>query len=197
MLSKAPEAISIEFFDWFKANKAKEMAESMIKSARTNAGLGECPPPFYTNLSESLNRHLKRKVDRKSPRLSVFVEHMRELAAQQKSQIDAIIQKGSWRLADPFKHLEVLEDVWFTVLDKNDREKKLKKLLSYNLKKEITQPLILAPLQMHLLMQNEQADVDLLGLSSSLEAPVIQKPLSLNFAVLNGNNIQIHEDTLE
>ena len=193
-LSKAAEVISIEFFDWFKANKAKEMAESMIKSARTNAGLGECPPPFYTNLSESLNRHLKRKVDRKSSRLSVFVEQMRELAAHQKSQVEnAIIRKGSWRLADPFKHLEVLEDVWFTVLDKNDREKKLKKLLSYNLK-EIMQPLISAPLQTHLLMQ---ADVNLLGSSSSLETPVIQKPLSLNFAVLNGNNIQIHEDTLK
>ena len=56
------------------------------------------------------------------------------------------------------------------------------------------QPLISAPLQTHLLMQNEQADVNLLGSSSSLETPVIQKQ---NFAVLNGNNIQIHEDTLK
>ena len=30
-----------------------------------------------------------------------------------------------------------------------------------------------------------------------METPAIQKPLSLNFAVLNGNNIQIHEDTLK
>ena len=44
---------------------------------------------------------------------------------------------------------------------------------------------------------NEQADVNFLYSSSSLETPAIQKPLSLNFAVLNGNNIQIHEDTLK
>ena len=48
----------------------------MIKSVRTKAGLGESPSPFYTNLSESLNRHLKRKVDRKQSSLSTFMDHM-------------------------------------------------------------------------------------------------------------------------
>ena len=37
----------------------------MIKSVRVKAGFGENPPPFYTNLSESLNRQLKQKLDRK------------------------------------------------------------------------------------------------------------------------------------
>ena len=62
------------------------------------------------------------------------------------------------------------------------------------------QPLKSTPSQTRLLMQNEvneQADVNFLCSSSSLETPAIQKPLSLNFAVLNGNNIQIHEDTLK
>ena len=45
-----------EFHQWFKMNKAEEISQSMIKSIRQKAGLGDSPPPFYTNLSESLNR---------------------------------------------------------------------------------------------------------------------------------------------
>ena len=39
-------------------NGVKEcgLSQSMIKSIRQKAGLGDSPPPFYTNLSESLNR---------------------------------------------------------------------------------------------------------------------------------------------
>ena len=95
-----------ELYEWFKKYKYDDMCDSMIRSVRVKAGLGECPPPFYTNLSESLNRHLKRKVDRKATSLVTFVDHMQELATQQKMQVEkAIVRKGSWRLAEQFSNL--------------------------------------------------------------------------------------------
>ena len=85
-----------EFFGWFKKHKYDEVCDSMIRSVRAKAGLGNHPPPFYTNLSESLNRHLKRKVDHKSTNLITFVDRMQDLASQQKMQVEkAIIRKGS------------------------------------------------------------------------------------------------------
>jgi hypothetical protein len=71
--------------------KCDEMSASMIKSVRVRAGLGDYL--FYTNLSESLNRHLKREVDRKASNLIVF-DHMQDLANQQVYQVEkSIIRK--------------------------------------------------------------------------------------------------------
>ena len=124
-----------KFHEWFKKNKASDMIKTMIKPVRQKAGLGESPPPFYTNLSESLNRHLKRKVDQKQSGLMAFVEHMRELAHLQQSQaVKAIIRKGSWRFNEHFTNLEVSSDLWFiTYYSKQDRKRLISKVLSTDL----------------------------------------------------------------
>ena len=213
-----------EFYEWFKKYKYDDMCDSMIRSVRVKAGLGECPPPFYTNLSESLNRHLKRKVDRKATSLVTFVDHMQELATQQKMQVEkAIVRKGSWRLAEQFSNLEVPDDIWFTAFSTEDKEKRIKKLLAADVS---AVPLPLSQRQ----PESEEdvdleEDVDAVDLEEDVEAvdleedvegdngdretlqpktpkvktPKVKTPpqLSVSYSTLREENIQIHEETLK
>ena len=73
--------------------------ETMITPVRQRAGLGTPPDPFYTNLSESINRELKRVVDRRPCDLSLFIEKMYSLVQQQNDRItQAVVRNGEWRL---------------------------------------------------------------------------------------------------
>ena len=71
----------------------------MLKEKRSLAGLG-CPPqPFYTNDVESKNRMLKYQTNYRKQELLQFVEHMKELFMEQKSEIEkAIAGLGEYRL---------------------------------------------------------------------------------------------------
>ena len=165
------------------------MCTSMIKSVRTKAGLGESPSPFYTNLSESLNRHLKRKVDRKQSSLSTFVDHMQALATQQRMQVEkAIIRKGSWRLAEQFSSFEVFDDIWFCAFTTSDREKRVKRLLEAKVSlsvSKVSQPEILYI----------PSDSD--GSNNEQQHSSDTSKLSLPYSKILSDNIRIHEDTLK
>ena len=62
------------FHAWFVAYQSNVMMKTMITPVRQRAGLGTPPDPFYTNQSESINRELKRVVDRRPCKLSLFIE---------------------------------------------------------------------------------------------------------------------------
>ena len=84
----------------------------------TPAGLGTPSSPFYTNPSESINRELKRVVDRRPCDLSVFIE-MFSLVQQQNDHItQAVVQNGEWCLRDGFKFLEISSDSWYNLSEK-------------------------------------------------------------------------------
>jgi uncharacterized lipoprotein YbaY len=169
-----------EFFTWFKCD---EMSASMIKSVRVKAGLGDYP--FYTNLSESLNRHLKRKVDRKASNLIVFVDHMQDLATQQVNQVEkSIIRKGSWRLNEKFRNLEVPDDIWFTGFSTADKEKRIQRILTADIGTVIPSTCV-----------DTEPQVFDFDDGSENEQEVLQ--LSLPYTTLSMDNIEIHEETLK
>ena len=91
----------------------------MMKTMITPAGLGTPSSPFYTNPSESINRELKRVVDRRPCDLSVFIEKMFSLVQQQNDHItQAVVQNGEWCLRDGFKFLEISSDSWYNLSEK-------------------------------------------------------------------------------
>ena len=91
----------------------------MITPVRQRAGLGTPPDPFYTNPSESINRELKRVVDRRPCDLSLFLQRMFSLVQQQNVHItQAVVQNGEWRLRDGFKFLKISSDSWNNLSEK-------------------------------------------------------------------------------
>ena len=47
------------FYDWFCVNYSNIFSDNVVRSVRTNAGLGSPPDAFYNNRSESMNKLLK------------------------------------------------------------------------------------------------------------------------------------------
>ena len=107
------------FHAWFVTYQSNVMMETMITPVRQRAGLGTPPDPFYTNPSESINRELKRVVDRRPCDLSVFIEKIFSLIQQQNDRItQAVVRNGEWRLRNGFKFLEVSSDSWYNLSEK-------------------------------------------------------------------------------
>ena len=78
------------------------------------AGLG-CPPElFYTNDVESKNRVLKHQTNYCKQELPQFVEHMRELIMEQRSEVEkAVAGLGEYNLTSAYRHLGVEMKRWF------------------------------------------------------------------------------------
>lgn len=86
----------------------------MSKKARRNAGLGDPPSAFYTNVPESANAVIKRAVKFKENEISDFVQEMSILIGQQREDVDsAVTNTGPYQLAEEFRDHLVLESVWF------------------------------------------------------------------------------------
>lgn len=103
------------------------MTESMLKEVRRNAGLGDPPTPYYTNVPESANALIKRGVDFKQNEISDFCREMGILLSRQKEDVDsAIINKGPYRLASDFASFEMPQSDWFK-MNAKQREAHLRK----------------------------------------------------------------------
>mgnify|MGYP001796511897 CR=1 FL=1 len=57
--------------------------DTMLPDVRKNAGLGDPPVPFYTNVPESANAIIKRAVKYKETKMSHFCNLMSKLLLQQ------------------------------------------------------------------------------------------------------------------
>ena len=66
-------------------------ATSMLYPIREKAGLGSPPEPYYTNEFESKNNILKQHVNRKSSSLPEFVDKMKEMLIEQRSEIEKAV----------------------------------------------------------------------------------------------------------
>jgi hypothetical protein len=103
------------------------MNESMLKEARRNAGLGDPPIPYYTNIPESANALIKRGVNFRQNEIADFCREMGILLSRQKEDVDsAVINKGPYRLAPAFSSFEVSQSDWFKMNTKQ-REAHLKR----------------------------------------------------------------------
>lgn len=85
------------FYNWFVQNKASVMKSTMLKTVRTEAGLGSPLQIFTTNASETTNSIIKSHVSHKSCRLMEFVTHLKDVVDEQKWEVErAVLRRGKF-----------------------------------------------------------------------------------------------------
>jgi len=103
------------------------IVDNMLKEVRVNAGLGNPPSPFFTNVPESANALIKRAVGFKESGMSDFVAKISEVIRQQQKDVrDSIINKGPYTLTSAFSDFSVVQDKWFK-MSVQQRERHMKK----------------------------------------------------------------------
>ena len=75
------------FIQWYMKFKTSLIKEGLLRSKRQSAGLGNPPPMFTTNASESINALLKNKLDYKKHELSVFLDKLKETIDEQEREL--------------------------------------------------------------------------------------------------------------
>ena len=80
-----------EFHSWFRLYSRDVIAKSMLRPIQEKAGLGSPPEPYYTNDIESKNNILQQHIKRKSSHLPEFIEKMKELMTEQRSEIEKAV----------------------------------------------------------------------------------------------------------
>jgi len=97
---KAGTAQEPVFHSWFQTYVLKVLRNGMVKEKRTSAGLGSPPAQFYTNDVESKNRILKYQTTYVKQELPQFVDHMKELFTEQRSEVEkAVAGMGEYQLS--------------------------------------------------------------------------------------------------
>ena len=118
-----------EFHSWFRLYSRDVIAKSMLHPIREKAGLGSPPEPYYTNDIESKNNVLKQHVNRKSSHLPEFVDKMKELMTEQRSEIEkAIASCGEYRVIPQYSNLSCDRQRWFKMTEKQ-RETKISRFM--------------------------------------------------------------------
>jgi hypothetical protein len=132
-------------------NKADLMEKKMLKPVRIRAGLGQPPKPYYTNRVECANSLLSSETGHKESSVNKFVASMRALTERQPRNIRwAIINKGPYQLQPALSHLQLLEETWFQMGEK-EKESYVKVVLHSDthlkttqlLEKNVNEPIIL------------------------------------------------------
>lgn len=125
------DEICPEFYDWFVKNESELFCTSMIRSVRSNAGLGFPPPLYTTNNNESINRVLKEKVCFKKQEWPEFNTKMFELVSEQYEEFSKVVCGcGEYRLADDYHSLEVPHAEWVQMTPEQ-RKKQIDKVVKY------------------------------------------------------------------
>ena len=125
------------FYDWFVKCKSKVVEDSMLRSVRQEAGLGDPPEEFTTNACESINAVVKSKVEYKKSDLPHFLMQMKELIDEQEKEVErAVFKRGKYEFEDDYRHLEVPEAKWFRMTPQQ-RKKHLQKVAT-TLPKELS-----------------------------------------------------------
>ena len=93
------------------------MIITMLADVRTNAGLGNPPTPFYTNVPESANAMIKRAVKFEENELSDFCKKIAKLITQQREDVRAaLLNRGPYKLTPKFTNLQLTQEKWFSML---------------------------------------------------------------------------------
>ena len=80
-----------QFYEWFQEHSLDMIADCMIRPLQEQVGLGSPPAPYYTNDIESKNNILKQHLQRKASQLPEFVESMKALITEQRSEIEKAV----------------------------------------------------------------------------------------------------------
>ena len=104
------------------------MKESMLKSVRREAGLGNPPREYTNNDPEAANFMVKHALnfDPKSP--EEFINEIRNIVETQfRNEDRAVFGKGQFKIRPEFQHLAVSDQQW----SKLTKEGRMKKLQTY------------------------------------------------------------------
>jgi len=113
-----------EFHSWFLEHSLEVVASCMLRPLREQAGLGSPPTPYYTNDVESKNSILKQHVQHKGLQLPEFVESMKSLITQQRSEVEkAVAIYGEYRLVSNCSNLACDRQKWFKMSEKQRQSK--------------------------------------------------------------------------
>ena len=113
-----------EFHIWFIQHGREVIAKSMLRPIREQAGLGSPPGPCYTNDIESKNNIIKQHIHRRSSHLPEFVESMKALIFQQRSEIEkAVATYGQYRIIPKYSNLAYDQTKWFRMTEQQRKNK--------------------------------------------------------------------------
>ena len=88
--------------------------DSMLKDVRKNAGLGDPPVSFYTNVPESANALIKRAVQFRENEMAEMCAKLGRIVKQQREDVQsAIVNRGPYQLDSHFTHLQLTQEKWF------------------------------------------------------------------------------------
>ena len=92
------------------------IVESMLTNVWMNAGLGNPPTPFYTNVPESANAIIKQAVNFKESEMSNFALKMAKLIKQQKEDVrGALTIRGPYKLVESYAQFQLTQEKWFSM----------------------------------------------------------------------------------
>ena len=113
-----------EFHTWFMQHGREVIARSMLRPIREKAGLGSSPGPYYTNDIESKNNIIKQHIHCKSSHLPEFVENMKTLMFQQRSEIEkAVATYGEYRVISKYSNFAYDHHKWFKMTEQQRKNK--------------------------------------------------------------------------
>ena len=118
-----------EFHQWFLEHSLEVITNAMMRPLREQAGLGSPPTPYYTNDVESKNNILKQHVQHTHSQLPEFVDKMKTLITQQRSEVEkAVATYGEYRLVSHCSNLACERQKWFKMSEKQ-RQSKINKFM--------------------------------------------------------------------
>ena len=125
------------------------MKDSMLKSVRIDAGLGNPPSEYTNNDPEAANFMIKHGLhfDAKNPH--EFIQEIKNIIeTQQRNEDRAVFGKGPFQIREGFKHL-VVDDIMWAQLTHEQRMRKLSTFLKAEIddrKDPIQDPIETAPI---------------------------------------------------
>ena len=113
-----------QFYEWFQEHSLDVIADCMIRPLREQVGLGSPPAPYYTNDIESKNNILKQHLQRKASQLPEFVESMKALIIEQRSEIEkAVAMYGEYQVVARHSNLACERQKWFKMSERQRQSK--------------------------------------------------------------------------
>ena len=92
------------------------IVENMLSVSCMNAGMGDPPSLFYTNVLESTNAVIKRAINFEQSEMCDFALKMVQLMKQQKEDIrGALLNSGPYKLTGKYTHLQLTKEKWFAM----------------------------------------------------------------------------------
>lgn len=125
------------------------MKDSMLKSVRIDAGLGNPPSEYTNNDPEAANFMIKHGLHFDAKKPHEFIQEIKNIIeTQQRDEDRAVFGKGPFQIREGFKHL-VVDDVMWVQLTHEQRMRKLSTFLKAEIddRKDLIQdPIEAAPI---------------------------------------------------